>query len=124
MGGAACRWVTAAVRGEDRVEPGRAWGAIRVDIRLLPDYARTVVVVGGIREDARICGDDATLLDPRGLNPATMTFHGATLQRLSPERRDAAVALTATPIEAMQTSRSLRSCAPPSRAPPSTRRRP
>jgi hypothetical protein len=47
-----------------------------------------------------VCGDPASLLDPRGLDPATLVFHGATLQRISASRREAAVPLEATPLHA------------------------
>ena len=84
----------AGVTGWTHGEPGERHG---VDIRLLPEQGRTFVLIGEIREDLRICGDDATLLDPRALDPATMQFHGATLQRLSAARRDGATAIVATP---------------------------
>jgi len=86
--------VFAGLTGWSRGEPGERSGT---DVRLLTTPDRTIVVVGDIREDLRICGDDATLLDPRGLDPVTLALRGATLQRLSPERRDNAVAVVASP---------------------------
>jgi HEAT repeat protein len=80
--------------GWSRGEPGERSGT---DVRLLTEGDHSVVVIGEIREDLRICGDDATLLDPRGLDPRTLVFHGATLQRLDAARRDAAIPIEATP---------------------------
>jgi hypothetical protein len=87
----------AGVTGWVRGEPGERSGT---DVRLITDGDHSVVVVGEIREDLRICGDDATLLDPRGLDPRTLRFRGATLQRLDAARRDAAVAIQAVPRHA------------------------
>ena len=84
----------AGLTGWRRGEPGERSGT---DLRFLPSGAGTTVVVGEIREDLRICGDDATLLDPRGLDEKTWLFRGATLQRLSSARRETALPLTATP---------------------------
>ena len=80
--------------GFSRGEPGERSGT---DVRLLTEGDHSIVVVGDIREDLRICGDDATLLDPRGLDPRALAFHGATLQRLDATRRDSAIAVEATP---------------------------
>jgi len=49
-----------------------------------------VVVLSQLREDQRLCGQAETLLDPKGLDPRTMEFRGATLQRLSVAERTAA----------------------------------
>jgi len=84
----------AGLTGWRRGEPGERSGT---DIRFLSSEGAATIVIGEIREDLRICGDEATLLDPRGLDPKTMIFHGATLQRLTPARRDAAISITATP---------------------------
>ncbi len=83
--------------GWSRGEPGERAGT---DVRFLSDDGRAIVVIGDIREDLRICGDDATLLNPRGLDPTTLLFRGATLQRLPQARRDGAVPVTATPRRA------------------------
>jgi hypothetical protein len=69
-----------------------------LEVRVLPQDGGASVVLGDLREDLRICGDATTLLEPRALDPATLVFHGATMQRLSPARRDGAVALEATPL--------------------------
>ncbi len=51
------------------------------------DAATRVVVVGDIREDLRLCGQEATPLSPRVLDPATLQLRGATMQRLTREQR-------------------------------------
>jgi hypothetical protein len=83
----------AGLTGWSRGEPGERSGT---DVRFIRDAAGVVVVIGDVREDLRICGDDATLLEPRGLDPRTVIFHGATLQRLPASRRDAALSIEAT----------------------------
>jgi len=45
------------------------------------------VLVSEIREDTRICGEPATALRPRGIDPKTLTLRGATVQRLSADAR-------------------------------------
>jgi HEAT repeat protein len=58
-----------------------------VDI-LPPDEAgNRVVVVGEVREDLRICGQTQTLLTPRVLDPQSLAFRGATMQRLPEAQR-------------------------------------
>jgi hypothetical protein len=49
--------------------------------------ASKVVVMADLREDTRICGQEKTPLSPRGLDPKTLTWRGATLQRLEAEPR-------------------------------------
>ena len=97
--GAAGPPIFAGLTGWSRGEPGERAGT---DLRLLEGEGRTIVVIGDIREDLRICGDDATLLDPRGLDPATLSLRGATLQRLSAARREGAKALVASPRHAQR----------------------
>lgn len=58
------------------------------------------VIVSEIREDARICGENATDLRPRVLDPKTLTLRGATLQRLSPEARASAKKLVPSALPA------------------------
>ncbi len=45
------------------------------------------VLVSEIREDSRICGEDATSIRPRGLDPKTLALRGATVQRISADVR-------------------------------------
>jgi HEAT repeat protein len=85
--------IFAAFTGWTRGERGERTG---VALRILDAGDAKTVVVGDIREDLTICGDAATLLRPRGLDPATLTLVGATLQRLSKERRAKATGIIAT----------------------------
>lgn len=54
------------------------------------------LLVGDVREDLRICGQDTTLLSPRGLDPKTMTFVGAGFQRLPSSQRAGAQLIVAS----------------------------
>lgn len=81
---------TGFVRGPE----GEREGA-RVEIVRRAD-GMSSVLLSEIREDSRICGEDATAIRPRGLDPKTLTFRGATVQRLSPEARGSAKRLVAT----------------------------
>ncbi len=83
---------TGYVRGAEGERTGE-----RLDWIDRPDGSRTVVV-SQIREDSRICGDESTPLYPRGLDAATMTLRGATLQRLSASARAGAKHLVLTPL--------------------------
>jgi HEAT repeats len=81
--GASVLWagVTGFARGEEGERTGEA-------IQIVPrDASTSSVLVGSVREDLRICGQETTLLSPRGLDPATLAFRGATMQRLSREQR-------------------------------------
>jgi HEAT repeat protein len=105
----------AHVRVPSKVRPGVAWEAILAGkdpavlwsgvtgfaggesgelageaVELVPrdDAGNRVVVVGEVREDLHLCGQEHTLLTPRALDPQTLTFRGATMQRLPAEQRD------------------------------------
>jgi HEAT repeat protein len=80
--------VTGLASGE---EGERAGEAIE-----LPGPGGGFVVVGDVREDLRICGQAQTLLTPRVLDPKSMTFRGATMQRLSADDRDDAEPIVAS----------------------------
>ncbi len=67
----------------------------RIDLLARPDGAQTVLV-SEIHEDASLCGDEATPLRPRGLDPKTLTLRGATYQRLSATARAGSRHLVAT----------------------------
>ena len=54
------------------------------------------VVVGELREDLRICGEEATVLSPRAIDPKIMQFRGASMQRLSRAERAGASKIFAT----------------------------
>jgi len=79
---------TGWIRGESGERTGTA-------ITLLADGETRSILVGDVREDLRICGDDSTLLNPQGLDPR-LVWHGATFQRLSPARREKAIPLVAS----------------------------
>ncbi len=79
--------------GWTRGEGGERTG---VALQVIDAGEAKTVVVGDIQEDLRICGDAATLLHPRGLDPKTLALRGATLQRLSKERRAKAIDVIAT----------------------------
>ncbi|HRG99748.1 MAG TPA: hypothetical protein PLR99_26060, partial [Polyangiaceae bacterium] len=81
---------TGYVRGNE----GEREGA-RIDLIARPDGAHTVLI-SEIHEDASLCGDEATPLRPRGLDPKTLTLRGATYQRLSPTARAGSRHLVAT----------------------------
>jgi len=82
--------VTGLARGEDGERTGEV-------LQLFPgEGGATIVVVGDAREDLRICGQDATVLRPRAVDPRTMTWVGAGVQRLSREQREKATPIAAT----------------------------
>ena len=80
---------TGFVRGPEGEREGT-----RVEFVRRADGTSTVLV-SEIREDSRICGEDATSIRPRGLDPKTLTLRGATVQRLSAEARAKAKKLVA-----------------------------
>lgn len=80
---------TGFVRGPEGEREGT-----RVEIVRRADGTSSVLV-SEIREDSRICGEDATSIRPRGLDPKTLTLRGATVQRLSAEAREKAKKLVA-----------------------------
>jgi len=110
--------VRVPVRGSDA--SGRAWEAIVVSGRPAPIFSgitgfvegdpgertgravqivrgepTSFALVGEVREDLRICGQAATLLEPRALYPGVLTLKPATVQRLSAQERGRAEALLA-----------------------------
>jgi hypothetical protein len=80
---------TGFVRGPEGEREGT-----RVEIARRADGTSSVLV-SEIREDSRICGEDATSIRPRGLEPKSLTLRGATVQRLSAEARTKAKKLIA-----------------------------
>jgi hypothetical protein len=83
----------AAVTGFSRGEPGERSG---VALEWVGDAAARTLAKGIIQEELRICGDDATLLKPQGLDPTSLAWRGASLGRLSLERRAGAHHLMAS----------------------------
>ena len=55
-----------------------------------------VVMVGEIREDLRVCGQDHTLLSTRVLDPGSLGLRGATFQRLPAAQREHAERVVAS----------------------------
>jgi HEAT repeat protein len=80
--------VTGFASGEEGERAGEA-----IDV---PGEGGGFVVLGEMREDLRICGQTRTLLTPRVLDPRSMTFRGATMQRLSQDARDDAEPIVAS----------------------------
>jgi HEAT repeat protein len=75
--------VTGYAHGED----GERTGDV---LTFLGDGDDKTVVLGELHEDLRICGEDATVLQPRAIDAKIMQFRGASMQRLSrSERGDA-----------------------------------
>jgi hypothetical protein len=65
-------------------------------VQILPrDEDTKYVIVADAREDLRICGQEATPLSPRALDPKTLTLRGATIPRISGEQRAAAKPIVA-----------------------------
>ncbi|MGH7328825.1 MAG: hypothetical protein ACREJX_10805, partial [Polyangiaceae bacterium] len=65
-------------------EEGERYGDV---VTFLGDGPDKAIVVGQLREDLRICGQNATVLDPRALDAKTMQLRGASMQRLSKTER-------------------------------------
>jgi HEAT repeat protein len=81
------------ITGYSRGEDGEHSGDV---VTFLGDGDDKVVVVGEIREDLRICGQEATVLQPRAIDPKIMQFRGASMQRLSRAERNDASKIIAT----------------------------
>jgi hypothetical protein len=67
-----------------------------LDLPARDDSGDRIVVLGEVREDLRICGQERTLLTPRVLDPQSLAFRGATMQRLPGEQRDEAERVVAS----------------------------
>ena len=65
-------------------------------VQIVPNGATSFVLVGAIREDRTICGQEQTLIDPQALYPASLDLRPATVQRLSPAERLGAQQILAT----------------------------
>lgn len=57
-------------------------------------------VLADVREDTLVCGQGPALLHPQGLDPKSLIFRGATLQRISKVERAAAKAIVAKRLDA------------------------
>lgn len=83
-------------------QPGGMTGE-QVDV-ISGDGGARFVVVGQIAEENRICGQDASLLSPRVLDPTTLTLRGASVQRLGAEQRNQAQPVVATALASPATA--------------------
>ncbi len=83
----------AGVTGLSGGDPGERTGKA---IRIIPGDERSFVLVGDVREDLGICGQDVTLLDPQAVYPASLDLRPATVQRLDPAQQSDAQPIVAT----------------------------
>jgi hypothetical protein len=83
--------IFAGVTGYVAGDPGERTGKI---VRVIPNGATSFVLVGDVREDVRICGQEFTELGTQALYPS-LELRSATAQRLEPERRDSAQPIVA-----------------------------
>jgi hypothetical protein len=74
-------------------DPGERTG---VAVQIVPSAEASYVLVGDLREDLRLCGQETTLLHPRALYPASMTLRPATVQRLNADQLEHAQSLETT----------------------------
>jgi HEAT repeat protein len=81
--------LTGYTRGEDGDRSGQV-----VLVYDRDDHSK-FVLIAETREDTRICGQDTTPLQARGLEPKTMQLRGATLHRIEKKARDAAARVVA-----------------------------
>jgi hypothetical protein len=74
----------ADVTGLAHGDPGERTGTV---VRVVAAADKSFVLVGDIREDLGLCGQDVTLLDPQAVYPASLDLRPATVQRLDPDRQ-------------------------------------
>ncbi|WP_394824137.1 HEAT repeat domain-containing protein [Pendulispora albinea] len=84
--------VTGLTRGRSDGEGDRTGAAVDV---LARGDGTSIVAVGDLREDLRLCGRETTLLSPQVLDPKSMQLRGASLQRLPRAQRDGAERIAA-----------------------------
>jgi hypothetical protein len=83
----------AGVTGLTGGDPGERTGKA---VRILPAADRSFVLVGDVREDLHLCGQEVTLLDPEAVYPASLELRPATVQRLDAEQQAGAQRIVAT----------------------------
>jgi len=83
----------AGVTGLASGDPGERTGKA---VRIVPAADRSFVLVGDVREDLHLCGQDVTLLDPEAVYPASLDLRPATVQRLDGEQQAGAQPIVAT----------------------------
>ena len=93
VGGQASPFLHSSVTGYTQGQPGGMSGNA---LQLIDAGGKHVIVTGQLREDLTVCGQDRTILAPRALNPATLGFEDASLDRLPPAQRAAATRIVAT----------------------------
>jgi hypothetical protein len=76
-------------------DPGERTGR---EVRVVPVGDTSFVLVGDIREDLRICGQDSTMLETQALYPASLDLRSATAQRLTAEQQTNAQRIVATDV--------------------------
>jgi hypothetical protein len=84
--------IFAGLTGYVTGDPGERTGR-QVDV--VPGSATSFVLVSDIREDLRICGQPATMLEPQALYPGTLELRPTTAQRLSAEQQEGAQVVVA-----------------------------
>ncbi len=82
----------AGLTGYVEGDPGERHGPA---VEIIANGATRAVLVGTVREDLGICGQDRTLLDPEAVYPS-LDLRPATAQRLDPERVAGAEPIRAT----------------------------
>lgn len=93
VGGQASPFLHSSLTGYTLGQPGGMSGNA---LRVVDAGGKRSIVTGQIREDLTVCGQDRTLLAPRVLDPATLGFEDASLDRLTPAQRAAAIRIVAT----------------------------
>jgi hypothetical protein len=83
----------AGLTGYVEGDPGERTGR---EVRVVPVGETSFVLVGDIREDLRICGQDSTMLETQALYPASLDLRSATAQRLTAEQQESAQRIVAT----------------------------
>jgi hypothetical protein len=76
-------------------DPGERTGR---EVRVVPVGDTSFVLVGDIREDLRICGQDSTLLETQALYPSSLDLRPATAQRLTADQQASAQRIVATDV--------------------------
>jgi HEAT repeat protein len=86
--------IFAGVTGYVSGDPGERAGKT---VRVVPNGATSFVLVGDVREDVRVCGQEFTQLDPQALYPS-LELRSATTQRLDPDQREQAQPIVAADV--------------------------
>jgi hypothetical protein len=87
--------IFAGLTGYVAGDPGERTGRVLSVVPNPKPGGESFVLVGDVREDLRICGQDFTLLDPQALYPS-LELRSATVQRLTPNQQANAQRVVAT----------------------------